>query len=115
MAPVVDPNIPMSDQTKSPTTVPYLSRFLLERLAITTHEAIDSIEQFVKSSGTCSKDQILLHMNWHPKSRQISWTKYRKYLRRSVTEDAQSAVVVFTDKQTRSVALKRAKRSRNQT
>jgi len=78
-------------------------------------KAIDSIEQFVKSSGTCSKDQILLHMNWHPKSRQISWTKYRKYLRRSVTEDAQSAVVVFTDKQTRSVALKRAKRSRNQT
>ena len=46
MAPI-DPNIPMNDQTGSPTTVPYLSRFLLERLAITTHEAIDSIEQLI--------------------------------------------------------------------
>ena len=46
MAPI-DPNIPMNDQTGSPTTVPYLSRYLLERLAITTHEAIDSIEQLI--------------------------------------------------------------------
>ena len=47
MAPIVDPNIPMSDQTGSATTVPYLSRSVLERLAITTHEAIDSIEQLI--------------------------------------------------------------------
>jgi len=46
MAPI-DPSIPMSDQTGSATTVPYLSRSLLERLAITTHEAIDSIEQLI--------------------------------------------------------------------
>ena len=46
MAPI-DPNIPMNDQTGSPTTVPYLSRSVLERLAITTHEAIDSIEQLI--------------------------------------------------------------------
>ncbi|MBA4097745.1 MAG: ornithine cyclodeaminase [Rhodospirillum sp.] len=37
----------MNDQTGSPTTVPYLSRSVLERLAITTHEAIDSIEQLI--------------------------------------------------------------------
>jgi ornithine cyclodeaminase/alanine dehydrogenase len=37
----------MNDQIGSPTTVPYLSRYLLERLAITTHEAIDSIEQLI--------------------------------------------------------------------
>ena len=43
----IDPNIPMSDQTGSATTVPYLSRSVLERLAITTHEAIDSIEQLI--------------------------------------------------------------------
>ena len=47
MAPIVDPNIPMSEQTGSATTVPYLSRSVLERLAITTHEAIDSIEQLI--------------------------------------------------------------------
>src|SRR5688500_17166492 len=47
MAPVVDSNLPMSEQTGSATTVPYLSRSLLERLAITTHEAIDSIEQLI--------------------------------------------------------------------
>jgi len=46
MAPI-DPGIPMSDQSGSATTVPYLSRSLLERLAITTHEAIDSIEQLI--------------------------------------------------------------------
>lgn len=47
MAPIVDPSIPMSDQTVTATTVPYLPRSLLERLAITTHEAIDSIEQLI--------------------------------------------------------------------
>src|SRR5688572_32662944 len=47
MAPIVDPNIPMSDQIGSAMTVPYLSRPLLDRLAITTHEAIDSIEQLI--------------------------------------------------------------------
>ena len=46
MAPI-DPNIPMNDRTGSPTTVPYLSRSVLERLAITTHEAVDSIEQLI--------------------------------------------------------------------
>ena len=46
MAPI-DPNIPMNEQTGSPTTVPYLSRSVLERLAITTHEAINSIEQLI--------------------------------------------------------------------
>jgi len=42
-----DPNIPMNDRTGSATTVPYLSRSVLERLAITTHEAVDSIEQLI--------------------------------------------------------------------
>jgi ornithine cyclodeaminase/alanine dehydrogenase-like protein (mu-crystallin family) len=37
----------MSDQIGSAMTVPYLSRPLLDRLAITTHEAIDSIEQLI--------------------------------------------------------------------
>jgi len=46
MAPI-DPNIPMNDRTGSATTVPYLSRSVLERLAITTHEAVDSIEQLI--------------------------------------------------------------------
>lgn len=45
MEAIANPNIPASDQPGSATSVPYLSRFILERLAITTHEVVDSIEQ----------------------------------------------------------------------
>jgi hypothetical protein len=62
-------------------------------------KAIVTIERLLKSNGRYSKEAILQHMNWHPKSRQISWTKYRKYLRREVSEDGQSPVVVFSDRE----------------
>lgn len=58
-------------------------------------EAIREIEAFLKNRGKCSKEAILQHLNWHPKSRQISWTKYRKYLRKRVTEFSNLPVVIF--------------------
>jgi hypothetical protein len=60
-------------------------------------KAIGVIESLLKSNRRCSKQAILQHMNWHPKSRQISWTKYRKYLRRELFEDGQSPVVAFAN------------------
>jgi len=41
---IVDRNLPTGEQAAS---VPYLSRSILERLAITTQEAVDSIEQLI--------------------------------------------------------------------
>jgi hypothetical protein len=63
-------------------------------------KAIGEIESLLNSNGKCSKEAILQHLNWHPKSRQISWTKYRKYLRRQVSEDSRSAEVIFEKKRT---------------
>ena len=47
MAPITDRNLPMGEQHGQAASVPYLSRSILERVAITTHEAIDSIEELV--------------------------------------------------------------------
>jgi len=47
MRQIVGGNIPMSGQPGSATSVPYLSRSILEGLGITTHEAIGSIEQLI--------------------------------------------------------------------
>ncbi len=60
-------------------------------------QAIREIEALLKQNGKCSKEAILDHLNWHPKSRQISWTKYRKYLRKRMTEDPGLPVVIFDD------------------
>lgn len=57
--------------------------------------AIREIESLLNCRGKCSKEAILQHLNWHPKSRQISWTKYRKYLRKRVAEDSCLPTVVF--------------------
>ncbi|PZV34913.1 ornithine cyclodeaminase family protein [Mesorhizobium kowhaii] len=48
MESIVDSNLPASAQPGSATSVPYLSRFILERLGITTHEAVDSIEHLIR-------------------------------------------------------------------
>jgi hypothetical protein len=58
-------------------------------------KAIREIEALLKHNGRCTKEAILQHLNWHPKSRQISWTKYRKYLRKRVTEVSHLPIVIF--------------------
>lgn len=60
-------------------------------------KVICKIEAFLKHNGKCSKESILQHLNWHPKSRHISWTKYRKYLRKLVSEDPNIPEAVFGD------------------
>ena len=47
MALIADRNLPMGEQHGQASSVPYLSRSVLERLAITTDEAVDSIEQLI--------------------------------------------------------------------
>ena len=47
MAPIADRNLPMGEEHGQASSVPYLSRSVLERLAITTNEAVDSIEQLI--------------------------------------------------------------------
>ncbi len=61
-------------------------------------KAIGDIEAMLDSKGKCTKESILQHLEWHPKSRQISWTKYRKYLRKRAVEDSKSPVVAFSPK-----------------
>lgn len=48
MGRIADRNIPTGGQTDAPTSVPYLSRPILERLGITTHEAVNRIDQLIR-------------------------------------------------------------------
>lgn len=54
------------------------------------------IDRLLRANGACSKNMILRHLDWHPKSRYISWTRYRKYLRRHYFEDPSSPTVTFS-------------------
>lgn len=75
-------------------------------------KAIREIEALLKRNGKCSKEAILQHLKWHPKSRQISWTKYRKYLRKRVGEDSRLPLVIFDDaKKNGRPGLKRTRRA----
>lgn len=48
MQPIVDHRAPSDVQAGTAASVPYLSRPILEKLAITTHEAVDSIEHLIR-------------------------------------------------------------------
>jgi hypothetical protein len=60
--------------------------------------SLRKIEALLAGRGACTKNEILLHMGWHPKSAQISWTKYRKALKRRWIEDPGSPLVTFRRK-----------------
>ena len=47
MEPIVDRSLSANDQPGPVTSVPYLSPSILDRLGITTHDAVDSIEQLI--------------------------------------------------------------------
>jgi hypothetical protein len=53
------------------------------------------LDNLLRTSTACSKNMILRSLDWHPKSRYISWTRYRKYLRRHYVEDSGSPAVIF--------------------
>jgi len=65
-------------------------------------QVVSKIEALIKKKGGCTKEAILKHLNWHPKSRHISWTKYRRYLRRCFFEDLNLREVFFAPKAQRS-------------
>ena len=50
------------------------------------------------AEGPKSKADILRYMGWHPKSRHISWTKYRRALRTDAVERADGPTSVFEPK-----------------
>jgi hypothetical protein len=60
-------------------------------------QVLQKIERLIAQQHSCSKDAILRHLNWHTKSHQICWTRYRHYLRRHFWEDPRLPVVVFAD------------------
>jgi len=53
------------------------------------------IDTLLQTTSACSKNMILRSLDWHPKSRYISWTRYRKYLRLHYVEDSGSPAVIF--------------------
>jgi hypothetical protein len=54
------------------------------------------IDQLMKSHGSCSKRMILQTLQWHPKSRYISWTRYRRYMRQKYIEGWGPSGVTFS-------------------
>jgi glycosyltransferase involved in cell wall biosynthesis len=49
----------------------------------------------IKRRGKCTKAELLRMMGWHPKSRHIPWTKYRRRLLTIVDEMPNAAEVSF--------------------
>jgi len=56
------------------------------------------IDAIVSRRGSVLKDDLMRELDWHVKSRHISWTRYRKYLRSKYSEDLQSPFVTFSTK-----------------
>ena len=56
---------------------------------------IRRLVRYIRKEQHCSKAQILRYLDWHPKSRQIPWSRYRNYLRGIFEEDSTSAEVSF--------------------
>jgi hypothetical protein len=50
----------------------------------------------IEHTGKCSKIDLLDMMRWHPKSRHIPWTKYRRRLLTVTKEIADATDVIFT-------------------
>jgi hypothetical protein len=58
-------------------------------------KVIRRLVSYIQNKNQCSKAEILRYLNWHPKSRHIPWSRYRKFLRTRFHEDAASATVTF--------------------
>jgi hypothetical protein len=53
------------------------------------------IDALLARDGSILKEDLMRELGWHVKSRHISWTRYRKYLRSRYIEDSSSHVVRF--------------------
>jgi len=54
------------------------------------------IDAIISRCGTIPKEELLRELGWHVKSRHISWTRYRKYLRAHYCEDCRSPLAAFS-------------------
>ncbi len=58
-------------------------------------DASRRIDLILATSGSIPKEDLMRELDWHVKSRHISWTRYRKYLRANYVEDHRSPFVTF--------------------
>lgn len=54
------------------------------------------IDTLVADHGSILKEDLMRELGWHVKSRHISWTRYRKYLRSRYIEDPSPLFVRFS-------------------
>jgi glycosyltransferase involved in cell wall biosynthesis len=54
------------------------------------------IDAVLGGCGSILKEDLMRELDWHVKSRHISWTRYRKYLRSNYFEDHRSPFVRFS-------------------
>lgn len=54
------------------------------------------IDALLAARGSILKEDLMRELGWHVKSRHISWTRYRKYLRSRHAEDSVSRFVRFS-------------------
>jgi hypothetical protein len=59
-------------------------------------EAFRALFQQIKRRGKCTKAELLSAMGWHPKSRHIPWTKYRRRLLTVADETPNVSEVIFS-------------------
>jgi hypothetical protein len=56
------------------------------------------IDRLLADRGTMGKHDLMRELRWHVKSRHISWTRYRRYLRACYAEDWRSPFATFSVK-----------------
>jgi hypothetical protein len=58
-------------------------------------KAFSSLLRHIRHRGECTKAELLRKMGWHPKSRHIPWTKYRRRLLTVADEMPNATEVAF--------------------
>lgn len=59
-------------------------------------EAFNGLVRHIRRRGKCTKAELLREMGWHPKSRHIPWTKYRRRLLTVADEMPNATEVIFS-------------------
>lgn len=59
-------------------------------------DASHRIDAILSAHGSVSKEDLMRQLGWHIKSRHISWTRYRKYLRANYVDDHGSPYATFS-------------------
>lgn len=70
------------------------------------------IDTIMAAHGSILKEDLMRELAWHVKSRHISWSRYRKYLRSNYVEDHQSPFVRFSARSKTRASSRRSRQSR---